>query len=103
LPFLDEFSATSPSLLVLRDLGFCFGSEADLQHRLAMDQVYPRAERLAAEAESRTWYRKSEDVWTTWNARNAATPESERERRKVEQALKNPDAGLQQALTENRK
>jgi serine/threonine protein kinase len=101
LPFLDEFSVTSPSLLVLRDLGFCFESEADLQHRLAMDQVNPRAERLAAEAESRTWYRKSEDVWTTWNTRNAATPESERERRKVEQALKNPDAGLQQALTEN--
>ena len=94
LPFLEGFAVTSPSLLVLRDVGFCFESEADLQHRLAIDQVYSRAERLVAEAESRTWYRKSADVWTTWNARNAATPESERERRKVEQALKNLDAGL---------
>ena len=82
---------TSPSLLVLRDLGFCFESEGELHHRLATDRLYPPPERLAAEAESRTWYRKSEDVWTTWNTRNAATPESERERRKVEHVLKKPD------------
>ena len=97
LPFLGEFAVTSPSLLVLRDVGFCFESEGALQHRLATDQVYPPAERLAAEAESRTWYRKSADVWTTWNTRNAATPESERERRKVEHVLKSPDTRLQQA------
>ena len=101
LPFLGEFAVTSPSLLVLRDVGFCFESEAELQHRLATDQVYPPAERLAAEAESRTWYRKSADVWTTWNARDAATPESERERRKVEHVLKKPDTSLQQALKNN--
>jgi serine/threonine protein kinase len=97
LPFLGEFAVTSPSLLVLRDLGFCFESEGALQHRLATDQVYHPAERLVAEVESRTWYRKSADVWTTWNVRNAATPESERERRKVEQVLKKPNTGLQQA------
>jgi eukaryotic-like serine/threonine-protein kinase len=103
LPLLGEFAVTSPSLLVLRDLGFCFESEGELHHRLATDRVYPPAERLAEEAESRTWYRKSEDVWTTWNTRNAATPESERERRKVEQMLKKPDASLQQARTKQLK
>jgi eukaryotic-like serine/threonine-protein kinase len=103
LPFLGEFAVTSPSLLVLRDVGFCFESEAELQHRLATDPVYPPAERRAAEAQSRTWYRKSEDVWTTWNTRNAATPESERERRKVEHVLKKPDPVLQQALTKKSK
>jgi len=103
LPFLGEFAVTSPSLLVLRDVGFCFESEAELQHRVATDQLYPPAERIAAEAESRTWYRKSADVWTTWNTRNAATPESERERRKVEHALKKPDTRVQQARTKQLK
>jgi eukaryotic-like serine/threonine-protein kinase len=70
-----------------------------LHHRLATDGVSTPAQRLAEEAESRTWYRKSADVWTTWDARNAATPESERERRKVEHVLKKPDGSLQQART----
>ena len=97
LPFLGEFAVTSPSLLVLRDVGFCFESEGALQRRLATDQVYPPAERLVAQEQSRTWYRKSADVWATWNTRNAATPESERERRKVEHLLKKPNSSLQQA------
>jgi serine/threonine protein kinase len=103
LPYMGGFAVTSPSLLVLRDLGFCFESEGGLHHRLATDRLYPPPERLAAEAESRTWYRKSEDVWTTWNARNAATPESERERRKVERVLKKPDTSPQQARTKQLK
>jgi serine/threonine protein kinase len=98
LPFMGGFAVTSPSLLVLRDVGFCFESEGELYHRLATDRLYPSAERRAAEAESSIWYRKSADVWTTWNTRNAATPESERERQKVEHALKKPDTSLQQAL-----
>jgi eukaryotic-like serine/threonine-protein kinase len=103
LPLLGGFSTTSPSLLVLRDVGSCFASEAELTHRLATDPISPPDERLAAEADSRTWYRKSADVWTTWNTRNAATPESEQERRKVERALKKPDTSLQQALTKQAK
>jgi eukaryotic-like serine/threonine-protein kinase len=103
LPFLGEYAVTSPSLLVLRDLGFCFESEGELHRRLATDRVYPPAQRLVEEAESRTWYRKSADVWTTWNARNAATPESERERRKVEHVLKMPDFSPQQVRTKQLK
>jgi hypothetical protein len=103
LPLLGEFAVTSPSLLVLRDLGFCFESEGELHHRLATDRVSSPAEQLAEEAESRTWYRKSDDVWTTWNTRNAATPESERERRKVEHVLKKPDTSPQQARTKQLK
>jgi eukaryotic-like serine/threonine-protein kinase len=103
LPYMGGFAVTSPSLLVLRDLGFCFESEGELHHRLAADRLYSPAERLAAEAESRAWYRKSAAVWTTWNMRNAATPESERERRKVERVLKKPDASLQQARTKQLK
>ena len=45
------------------------------------------AERRAAAAESRSWYRKSLETWTTWNRRGAATPESEHERHKVEHLL----------------
>jgi hypothetical protein len=97
LPFLDQFEVTSPSLLVLRDVGFCYESEAVVQHRIAADPVLSPSERLAAEAESQTWYQRSADVWATWNRRGAATPESERERRQVEQLLKTSKTGQQQA------
>jgi eukaryotic-like serine/threonine-protein kinase len=99
LPLLDGFKVTSPSLLVLRDVGFCDESEAAVQQRIAADQVLSPAERTAAEAESRRWYRMSADAWNTWNTRGAATPESERERRNVEHLLKRPDANLRQELT----
>jgi eukaryotic-like serine/threonine-protein kinase len=93
LPFLDQFEVTSPSLLVLRDVGFCDESEAAVQHRIAAGQVLSPPERMAAEAESRTWYQRSADVWATWVSRGAATPESERERRKVEHLLKASETG----------
>ena len=92
LKFSDKFSDTSPSLLVLRDLGFCYASEGAVQHRLAIDRTQSSAERLRAEAESRRWYSKSDEVWSTWNRRGAATPESERERHKVENSLKRAEA-----------
>jgi serine/threonine protein kinase len=97
LPFLDQFEVTSPSLLVLRDVGFCYESEAAVQHRVASEQVLSAPERLAAGAESLTWYRRSADVWATWNRRGAATPESDRERRKVEHLLKTAETGPLQA------
>jgi hypothetical protein len=98
LPFLDKFDVRSPSLLVLRDLGFCYESEGAVQHHIAMDRELPSAERLTAEAESRRWYSKSAEVWSTWNRREAATPESERERHKVEDFLKGAGAIPQQAV-----
>jgi eukaryotic-like serine/threonine-protein kinase len=98
LPFLDKFNVTSPSLLVLRDLGFCYESEGTLQHHIAMDLELPSTERLTAEAESRRWYSKSAEAWSTWNKRGAATPESERERHKVENFLKGSGAIPQQAV-----
>lgn len=98
LPFLDEFDATSPSLLVSRDVAFCYESEGALEQRMAVNDVLSPAERIAAESESRRWYQKSADVWATWNARGAATPESERERRRVEHLLKQPKAHLKGAL-----
>ena len=97
LPFLDQFDVTSPSLLVLRDVGFCYESEAAVQHRIAADRVLSLPERLAAEPESRTWYQRSADLWATWNRRGAATPESEHERRKVEHLLRTSETGQQKA------
>ena len=88
LPFLDKFNVTSPSLLVLRDLGFCYESEGAVLHYIAMNPKLPSAEGLTAEAESRRWYSKSAEVWSMWNKREAATPESEHERHKVENLLK---------------
>jgi serine/threonine protein kinase len=98
LPFLEKFDVTSPSLLVLRDLGFCYESEGAVQHRIAMDRELPSAERLTAQAESRRWYSKSAEAWSTWNKRGAATPESERERHKVENFLKRYGAIPRQAV-----
>jgi eukaryotic-like serine/threonine-protein kinase len=87
LPLLKQFDPGSPSLLVLRDVGFCDASEGAIQHRLASDQALPPPERRAAEAESRGWYIKSDAVWTTWVRRDAATPEGESERHRVEHLL----------------
>ncbi len=88
LPLLSDFQMTSPSLLVLRDVGFCYESEAEVQRRISQDRAFPPAERRTAEAESLMWYRKSAETWTIWNRRGAATPESEHERHKVEHLLK---------------
>jgi len=86
-PFFDEFKVTSPSLLVLRDIGFCYESLGNVQHRIANDHSFSFAERHTAEANAHQWYQKSADVWDEWNRRGAATPESEIERRKVERLL----------------
>ena len=87
LPFLKEFNSTAPSLLVVRDVGFCEESMGNLQRRIARDQSFSPSERSAAVAESHQWFQKSADVWNEWNRRGAATPESEIERRKVERLL----------------
>jgi tetratricopeptide (TPR) repeat protein len=87
LPFLKEFNSTAPSLLVVRDVGFCEESMGNLQRRIARDHSFSPSERSAAEAESHQWFQKSADVWNEWNRRGAATPESEIERRKVERLL----------------
>ena len=87
-PFLDEFKPSSPSLLVLRDVGFCYESIGNVQRRIAIDHSFSAAERHLAEAEARQWYLKSSEVWDEWNRRGAATPESEIERHKVERLLR---------------
>jgi hypothetical protein len=98
LPLLNRFDVTSPSLLVLRDLGFCYASEGSVLHHLAVDRQLTSTERLTDEAEAKRWYSKSDEVWSTWNKREAATPESERERHKVENFLTKSGAIPQQAM-----
>jgi serine/threonine protein kinase len=88
VPLLDEFKPVSPSLLVLRDVGFCDESIGNVQRQIATDRSSSGAERQTAEAEARQWYLKSSEVWDEWNRRGAATPESEIERHKVERLLK---------------
>jgi serine/threonine protein kinase len=87
VPFFNEFKVTSPSLVVLRDIAFCYESLGNVRHRIALDQSFSGSERHAAEADSREWYRKSAGVWNEWHRLGAATPESEIERRKVERLL----------------
>ena len=87
LQFFDEFKITSPSLLVLRDLGFCYESLGNLQRSLATDRAFSLAERHTAGAVARQWYGKSADVWNEWFRRGAATPDSEVERYKVDHLL----------------
>ena len=87
LPFLEEFKPTSPSLLVLRDVGFCYESLGNVSRRIAMDRSSSPDEKRAAAADARQWYLKSAAVWTEWNRRGAATPESEVERQKIDRLL----------------
>jgi serine/threonine protein kinase/tetratricopeptide (TPR) repeat protein len=86
--FFDEFKVTSPSLVVLRDIGFCYESLGDAERSVAEDRSFPLRERRAANAHASEWYQKSADVWNEWHRRGAATPESEAERHKVERLLK---------------
>jgi hypothetical protein len=81
LPFFDEFKITSPSLVVLREIGFCYESLGKVNRRIAMDASFPSWERDAAAAASHDWYTKSSGVWDEWRRRGAATPESEAEER----------------------
>jgi hypothetical protein len=98
LPLLRAFQLASPSLLVLRDVGFCYESEAEVQHRIALDPALPPAERENAAAASREAYQKSLELWTTWNRRDAATPESEHERHKIEHLLTLTGSPAQQVM-----
>jgi eukaryotic-like serine/threonine-protein kinase len=86
LPFLNQFDPTSPSLLVLRDLGLCYESLGNVQRQIAMNHSVSSSERQSAQANARQWYAKSAHIWDEWS-RRGATPESETERRKVEQLL----------------
>jgi hypothetical protein len=86
-PFLNEFSPTSPSLLVLRELAMCYESLGNVQLQIAMRQPISSSEQQTAQADARQWYAKSGAVWDEWKRRGAATPESEIERRKVEHLL----------------
>ena len=82
LPFFNEFTPASLDMLVLRDLGLCYESLGDVQRQIAMSRSSSALERQAAHPEEREWYSKSDAVWNEWTQRGAATPESERERRK---------------------
>jgi serine/threonine protein kinase len=73
--FFSVFKLTSPSLLVLRDLGFCYETVGNVRRK------------SGALEESRDWYAKSADVWNEWVKRGAATPDSEVERHKVARLL----------------
>ena len=86
-PFLDEFQPSSPSLLVLRDLGYCYKVLGNVQSRIARDRSLTAAERNAAAAVSRDWYSKALAVWSEWKRRGAANVESEAERHRLEHLL----------------
>src|SRR6516162_2458420 len=85
--FFNEFKITSQSLLVLRDVGFCYESLGNVQRHIAMDRTLSASERRDAARSSQEWYRKSIEIWGEWNRRGGATPESEVERRKLERLL----------------
>src|SRR6516225_2579819 len=90
-PFFDEFKATSPSLIVLRELGFCYERMGNVYGRAAVTRSVPLSERDAAAAYSQQWFRKSYDTWSEWNRRGAETPGSEARRHKVERRLDSRD------------
>jgi tetratricopeptide (TPR) repeat protein len=100
--FFTEFTLASADLFILRDVGFCYKSLGNLQHRIAVDRSVSASERDAAEADSQQWYRRSEDAWNEWNRRGAATPESESERRKVERLLRAAARGRNLRTHDNR-
>jgi eukaryotic-like serine/threonine-protein kinase len=87
LPLLNRLPLTSPDLTLLRDVGLCYESLGNVQRQIAMSRSSSTSERQTAHAEEREWYSKSDAVWNEWKRGGAATPESERERFKVEHLL----------------
>jgi len=87
LRLLNEFQLGSPSLLVVRDMGFCYESLGNLQRAVVHNFASSLSERRAAKAQAHQWYSKSLDAWGEWVRRGAATPQSEVERRRVEHLL----------------
>jgi eukaryotic-like serine/threonine-protein kinase len=73
--FFSEFKPTSPSLMVLRDLGLCYETLGNVRRKAGVIE------------ESRQWHSKSLDIWNEWRRRGAATPGSEIELHKVQRLL----------------
>ncbi|MBV8572384.1 MAG: protein kinase [Acidobacteriaceae bacterium] len=86
-PLLSEFKVTSPSLLVVRDIGLCDETMGNVQHRISLDRSLPDADKRAAAADSREWYQKSANAWAEWVRRGISNAETKLERRKVERLL----------------
>jgi eukaryotic-like serine/threonine-protein kinase len=87
LPFFKEFELSSPSLTIVRDLGFCYEAFASLRSRVAASHSAPLAARRAARSDARRWYLNSMAAWTEWVRRGIATRDSEHERHKIERML----------------
>jgi len=87
LPFFNEFTLSSPSLTIVRDLGFCYETFANLRSRVAASHSAPPAARRAARSDAHRWYLNSAAAWTEWVRRGVATRDSERERHKIERLL----------------
>ena len=86
--FFDDFKITSQSLLVVRDLGFCYESLGNVQRQISLSPSFSAARRRAAHTQALQWFQKSAEVWSEWKRRDASTPESEIERHKVERLLR---------------
>ncbi|MBV8069521.1 MAG: hypothetical protein JO270_06415 [Acidobacteriaceae bacterium] len=78
---------TSPSLLVVRDIGLCDETMGNVQHRISLDRSLPDADKRAAAADSREWYQKSANAWAEWVRRGISNAETKLERRKIERLL----------------
>jgi len=70
LPILAAFKVTSPSLMVLRDLGFCYESLGNVQRSLAADRSGSLAERRVAQAQAREGIRRALVCGTNGSARS---------------------------------
>jgi serine/threonine protein kinase len=84
LPFFAEFTSTSPSLTVLRELGFCFEALGDVQAAFARDSSLSATARRAARVEALQWYQRSADTWQLWESRGVSTPDSDVELRRAQ-------------------
>ena len=102
LPLVNAFSPTSPDLKILNAVGSCYESLGNVQRFIALDQSVSTVNRQAAETEARRWYQKSFDLWTEWNWRGTATPESEAERRKIDRLLSTPGYGERKLRTSDK-
>jgi len=87
VPFFDEFRLASPSLTVVRDLGYCYESLGNVQRGISQDRSLAPAQRRAARPVAARWFQESAMAWTEFTQRGVATPESQAALRRVEGLL----------------
>jgi len=95
LSILQELSTSDPTNAVyLRNVGMCYEKLAEASARSARDQKNSFAEKTSDWTETRNWYRKGEEVFSTLRQRGALMPTDSQEVDRFAAKVRECDAAI---------